>query len=113
MKKSPVSKLKKNLKILQHLAHCTGEECSHMIPAVKDDVIRVLAQICVNVMNKNLPLNPSEAVRILSPFKKELKAICKKKTSIKTKRKILQQKGGFLPALLGLAIPLIQGLLAK
>ena len=84
-----------------------------MIPVMKDDIIRLLAEVCVNVMNKNIPLNVEEAVHLLSPFKKELKTICRKKTSLKTKRKIFNQAGGFFPALLSLAVPVIKNLLRK
>ena len=113
MRKKSSARLKHNLKILEHLARCTPEECKHMIPVVKDDFIRLLAEVCVNVINKNIPLNVEEAVRLLSPFKKELKTVCRKKTSLKTKRKIFNQSGGFLPALLSLALPVLKNLLLQ
>ena len=70
-----------------------------------------MSQICVNVMNKNLLRNESDAVKRLTPYKKQLKAVTSPKTSVKQKRTTFEQKGGFLGALLGLALPLITGLL--
>ena len=84
-----------------------------MMPVIKDDVIKILAEICDNVMNKNIPLNVNEAVRLLSPYKKQLKTVCRKNTTVRTKRKIFHQSGGFFPALLSLAVPVIKNLLSR
>ena len=78
---------------------------------LSDEVVRLMSQICVNVMNKSLTRDTAAAVRKLAPYKKQLKDITKAKTGIKQKRKTLEQKGGFIGALLGIALPLLTSLI--
>ena len=43
----------------------------------------------------------------LQAYRKQLRQVANPKTSLKSKRKVLSQKGGFLPALLPLLAPVI------
>jgi hypothetical protein len=99
--------------LLRHLARCTADVCNHVIRGMSDEVIKLMSQICINVMNKSLTRDTAYAVRRLSPYKKQLRAITKPKTGIKHKRKVLEQKGGFIGALLGVALPLITSLISS
>ena len=103
----------KHYALLKHLAKCSKTECNHIVRGLSDDVIKLLSQICINVMNKSLTRNPAEAVRKLSPYKKQLKALTRPKTTITHRRKTLEQKGGFIGALLGVALPLITSLIGS
>lgn len=105
--------LKKHFPLLKHLAKCTAGECEHIIAGMSDDVIKLMSQICVNVMNKSLIRDPKDAVKRLAPYKKQLRGLTKGKSTIKQKRKHLEQKGGFLGALLGIALPLITSLISS
>ena len=110
--KHPINLLKKHYKLLQHIGKCSKEDCEHVMKGVSDEVIKLMCQICVNVMNKGLTRNPQEAVRRLAPYKKQLKGLTKAKTSIGQKRRQLEQKGGFIGALLGIALPVISSIIA-
>jgi hypothetical protein len=79
---------------------------------LSDEVIKVMAEICVNLMNKNIALRSPEAVRSLVAYKKELRAVSKPKTKLHRKRKVFEQKGGFIGTLLSVALPLIGSLLS-
>lgn len=103
--------LRKHYHLLKHISKCSSAECSHIIKGLSDEVIRLMSQICINVMNKNLLRNESDAVKRLTPYKKELKAVTRHKATVKQKRKTFEQKGGFLGTILGLALPLITGLI--
>ena len=98
------------MKLLDHISKCSDDQCASLTKGLSDEVIRTMAHICVNIMNKNIPLRSEESVKRLTPYKKQLKAITKPKTSIQKKRRIFEQKGGFLSALLGLALPLLKGI---
>ena len=103
--------LKKHLPLLRHMAKCNAKECRYIATGLSSEVIRVIAQIAINVMNKNLPLDPKRAVQQLTRYKTQLRAITQPKTSLPKKRKVLEQEGGFLGALLSLAVPLISSLI--
>jgi poly(A) polymerase Pap1 len=103
--------LRKHYPLLKHLAKCSAQDCQHLMKGMSDDVIKLMSQICINVMNKSLTRDTSEAVRRLTPYKKQLRAAIRPKTSTTQKRKVLEQKGGFIGALLGVALPLITSLI--
>lgn len=108
-----VRKLRQHLPLLKHISKCNDTECKHLVAGLSNDVIRLICQIAVNVMNKNLEIPEEKAVRKLAPYKKELIQITKPKTELKKKRAILEQKGGFISALLGLAVPLISSIVGR
>ena len=117
MKKKPQRKsglhlLRKHYHLLRHIAKCSSKDCEHVIKGVSDEVIKLMSQICVNVMNKSLTHNANDAVRRLTPYKKQLRAVTKGKTSVASKRKHFEQKGGFIGALLGIAIPVISSIIS-
>ena len=103
--------LKKHYPLLKHLAKCSSQDCAHVVTGMSDEVIKLMSQICINVMNKSLTRDSAHAVKKLTPYKKQLKAITKPKSSIKQKRKHLEQRGGFIGALLGIALPIISSII--
>ena len=115
-KKSPAVRprqlrlLKKHLPLLRHMAKCSAKECRYIATSLSSEVIRVIAQIAINVMNKNLPVDQTQAVQRLARYKTQLRAVTQPKTSLLKKRKVIEQEG-FLGALLGPAVPLISSLI--
>ena len=103
--------LKKHLPLLRHMAKCSAKDCRYIATGLSSEVIRVIAQIAINVMNKNLPVDQTQAVQRLARYKTQLRAVTQPKTSLLKKRKVIEQEGGFLGALLGLAVPLISSLI--
>ena len=104
--------LRKHYPLLKHLAKCSSGDCAHVMAGMSDAVIKVMSQICVNVMNKSLIRDPKHAVKKLAPYKKQLRGVTKGKSTIKQKRKHLEQKGGFIGALLSVALPIISSILS-
>ena len=115
-KRAPRNKLallRRHYSLLKHIAKCSTQDCQHVVRGLSDDVIKLMSQICINVMNKSLLQDPAYAVKRLSPYKKQLKSLTRPKTTVKTKRRVLEQKGGFIGALLGVALPLITSLIGS
>ena len=105
--------LRKYYPLLKHIAKCNTKDCEHIVKGVSDEVIKLMAQICINIMHKNLMHSPKVAARRLSPYKKQLVAITRPKVSLGKKRAILSQKGGFLSTLLAVALPVISRILGS
>jgi hypothetical protein len=112
-KTNKLTLLKKHYPLLKHLSKCSTTECQHVVRGLSDEVVKLMSQICINVMNKSLTRDPQAAVRRLTPYKKQLKAITRPRTTPTQKRKTLEQKGGFIGALLGVALPLITSLIGS
>ena len=62
------------------------------------ETIKLLSDCALNILKGKILLTQHEKKR-LQPHKKKLRTLANKKSSVKTKKKILQQ-GGFLPAFL-------------
>jgi len=70
--------------------------------------LKALCEVLLNVYNLNLPIS-SQQQKKLSKYKKAVLEILNRKKSWDAKRKIFEQKGGFLPIL----APTILSLLAS
>ena len=98
------------------MATCTVKEYCHITRGLSDPVMRLIAQIAIKVMNKNIHIEDEEAVEELSRYKTELRGLTRPKT-FSRHRELMEQEGGFLPTLLSIAVPLlssvIEGLILK
>ena len=104
-------RLRRHYGTLEHLAKCSPEDCEHLIGSGSDDLITTLSEICHNLLEGNIPLTENQ-LESLRESADVLRAVSKKATSIKRKRDVLVQRGGFLiPALIGMALPLIKSIL--
>ena len=80
-----------------------------MIKHAPNEVINCVAECCHNVLKGNVPLSSVQKQQ-LHPKRQHLRNLANKKVSIKKKKKILNQKGGFLPAFL---LPALAPVIAK
>ena len=67
--------LERHLPLLKHMTACTVKECRHKARGLSDSVMRLIAQIAINVMNKNIHTEDEEAGEELSGYKTELQAL--------------------------------------
>ena len=58
-----------------------------------------LCECALNVLNGNIPLKPADKKK-LKKYKQNLRSLVNRKFSVQKKKKTLNQKGGFLGALL-------------
>ena len=83
-----------------------------MITAANRGQIESISEIALNLLKSNI-LIPKSSFKRLKPYKDKLLYLTRKKPSLKQKKEVLNQKGGFLPALAGLVAPLAVDLLGK
>lgn len=74
-----------------------------------NDVIKTIIEIVYNTLKGNTIIKPSIKSN-LKKYKNELRRISCPKRSLSSKRKVLIQKGGFLPILLS---SLLSGIIGK
>ena len=104
-------RLKRHAGTLQFLAK-RPRLAKGIIAHADDDLLDCLRVCCKNTLDGNVPLSPSQRCK-LKRHRATLRALTKPHLS-KGKKKVLLQKGGFLPALLGpilgLVGPLLKGI---
>ncbi len=109
-------RLKANLDELKVLRKAKPALRKGIIKTAHKDLICCLAECSHNLLNGNVKLSAKDK-KALIKHRKHLRDLASKKVSLKNKRNILVQKGGFLPALiapiLGIATSLITGLINR
>lgn len=110
------SRLKRNLNALQILMNLTPKTRKKIVKKLPDDAILAIAEILKNELCGNVTLS-EKAKRNLSKFKKPIRCIACKQTSVKKKRKLLIQHGGIVPAavlpILAIAASLLGNIVMK
>lgn len=92
-------RLKENKHILYALYKADPKLRKAIIKHSKDNLIKALAEISLNTLKGNIQHTPY-IFKKLRTYKKKLRAMACPQQSIKAKRKILVQTGGFLPTLI-------------
>ena len=107
------ARISRNLHLLNRLQNATPTERKNIIKNAPIDFILSLCEIAYNVLKGRIPLVPKLYKKFKSK-KKWLKAVAKKAGSHTMKRKrMLCQRGGFLPALINVAIPFLTSLITS
>ena len=105
-------RIKKKSAFLRKFQKCTNQERVKHLKAASPNQIKSVCECALNVLNGNVPVH-GRLLHILKPHQKVLKQISYGKGTIQSKRRLLIQKGGFLPALAAALIPLVGGLVER
>jgi hypothetical protein len=101
-------KIYKNKDLLKHLSKCSSPQRKAIIRTASPDQINSICECILNVYNRNIPLKRS-AYTHLKPYHSEISQLSlKRRSALKTKRKLLNQRGGaFVPILLASVLPYV------
>lgn len=111
-------RISKHSKVKQHLPFlCTcfksnGKQRKDMIAHANKGQMEAIGEIALNLLKGNIVV-PNSSFQRLKPHKSKLLYLTRKTPSLKQKKGVLNQKGGFLPALATLIAPLAVDLLGK
>jgi hypothetical protein len=114
-KKNNLARLKRNFPLIKALQNASQKHRKIILKKAKPELIKTIADICYNIANGNIQL-PEQRRKKLLRFRKAIRRISDRKTSLKTKRREIVQKGGFIGAIipaLSIAASLISGLLTR
>lgn len=104
------ARIKRNLPLLKRLVTGSFPPEKNRFTRGLDDLIKSIVEIAINTLRGNIPLTKAQLKR-LKKEKVVIKKLCNKKQPLKKKRKTVNQKGGFIGSLLGIAIPFLSDLL--
>lgn len=105
------SRIRKHALLLHHLAHSGSKARKKLVQTYPKEAIDAVCDCAHNSLRGAIPLTKVQKQR-LKKHKKVIRTLSNKKVSIKRKRKILGQSGGFLPILLKAGLAAIPGLLS-
>lgn len=94
-----MKRLKSNKHILHVLRNTTPKVRKAILQSADDDLIKALVECVINTLNGNHKINTSTKTK-LCKYKNCFRQLANPKVSLKKKRKIFIQKGGFLGVLL-------------
>jgi len=89
----------RNVDFLKGLVKCKKSKRNYLIDGATKDNIHSLTEIAHNTLKGNIRYKKS-ALKTLRKYREHIRKIAKKCCSIKKKKQILQQHGGFLPLLI-------------
>ena len=102
---------KRQAAILHTLQQTRPRERNSIIGTVDSDIIRLLSEMCFNLLRGNVRLNATQVKR-LKRHKRTIRTLANRTLSIKEKRRKLQL-GGFLPLVLPVISAALGGLLTS
>ena len=83
-----------------------------MITHANKGQMEAIGKIALNLLKGNIVI-PNSSFKRLKPHKSKLLYLTRKKPSLKQKKAVLNQKGGFISAIASLIAPLATELLGK
>lgn len=105
-------RIKDNQPFLHLLARSGSKRRKQLLQQATKDELTSLFEICLNIIKGNIPLKPKDLKRF-KRHKGLLRTLSDRKVSLQRKKKLVNQKGGFIGSLAAFAIPLLAGLLKK
>ena len=96
--------------MLAALCDLTAQQRKALLKHATNDQISCLSEIAYNLLAHNIPVS-DKVKQKLSKHKHSLRVLANPRTSVKKRKQILIQKGGFLPFLIPAAASLIGALL--
>jgi len=110
------ARLKRNISFLRELKRAPVRKRKLLISAAKPDHLKCIAECAHNIVRGNVRISKVQQKK-LKRHAKFIRLIAKKSFSLPKKKRLLVQRGGFLPALiapiLGIAGSLLGELIGK
>lgn len=91
---------------IRALAKSSAQRRKALLRTASKDELYGLFELCLNIIRGNLPLNKA-ALHRLRHHRKAIEDLSSRRISLQKKKRIINQKGGFLAPLAQIALPLL------
>jgi len=105
-------RMKRNFHFLKALETAPPTMRKAMLKTGDDELMCSICEICSNILQGVVKLTPNQK-RDLMKYKWEIRALQNRDIKMKKKKRMLIQKGGFLPLVLAPALSLLASLLGE
>ena len=100
-----------HISLLEYMSKLTSQQQKSLISGAPKELILTLAEIALNILEKNFPLT-KEQIHRLKKFEKPIVSLTQKKHSLTKRREILRGNGAFLKTFIQETVPpLIQNVI--
>ena len=104
----PTNHMKKHIDLLKLLKKLKSDELKTISRYLDDRAVDVLCELCFNVVNTQLNLSKRKKKSLLSAIDKStLLKLSNRAKSVKKRKELLSQSGGFISVLLGALVPVL------
>ena len=107
-----IARLWRNAPKLKLLKNSSAKQRKNIISKSNADLISCICDCCLNLVNGNLKVNKIQRKTLVN-HAADIRALSKKGKSFKTRKTLLLQRGGFIPALLTPVLTLIASTIAS
>lgn len=104
-------RLKRNHHLLSSFLKLNKKQQNSVVKHLDQDQVKFMCELCINLMNGNLPIDEATKRKLLS-HKHKIRKLVDRKCVLKTKKRVIQ-RGGFVPALLAALAPAALSFLAE
>ena len=106
------ARVKKYLPLLQFLADAKPSQRAPILSNASKELILAICEIAMNIVSGRLPITQPQFKKLVKS-KTNIKKIASRKTPLYVKKKIISQRGGFLPALIASSVPFLISLFTR
>jgi hypothetical protein len=99
-------RIQKKTAFLREFHKCSNQNRKKLLKTATPNQIKSVCECALNVVNGNVPVK-GRLLHKLKAHRKVLKQLSFGKGTINTKRRLLIQRGGFLPVLAAALLPLV------
>ena len=104
--------MSRQLNTHQHFLHLlkdsSGKQRKALVDSATNSQIDAICSCADNLLSQRIPLSPRARQR-LRPYKSAIRVLADRSVSRQRKRRVLNQKGGFIGALLSTVLPTVLG----
>ena len=104
--------LEKSEPYIRLLARSSAKRRKLLLNQATREELKSLCEICLNILKGNISLDDKN-FRRLKRNRNTIKALANKRISLKIKKGIVNQKGGFLGTVASIALPLLASLFTQ
>ena len=94
-----IARLRRNIPHLKQLKKASPKQRKEILTLASADLINCICDCCLNVAKGNVKISQPQKKKLVR-YASSIRALSKKRQSVKKRKEILKQHGGFLPALL-------------
>ena len=100
----PSPRIQKHFGILEYLKDLSPKDQKKFIENSSSELLKTISEICLNLLKGKVNLSPAD-LKKLKKYKTQIISLSQKRHSVKTRRKLCNQRGGFIGSLIATILP--------
>ena len=91
---------------MEYLKDLSPKDQKKFIENSSSELLKTISEICLNLLKGKVNLSASDLNK-LKKYKNQIISLSQKRHSIKVRRKLCNQRGGFIGSLIGTVLPIL------